>query len=88
MATSTNDSSIVSIRKHLTLLRDKQNYEKWSEDMEVELERHNCWSIIDGSITEPTLTRNSSQTDSEYATALSEFYLTNLTYKAWKQTNA
>jgi hypothetical protein len=41
MATLTNDFSIVSIRKHLTLLRDKQNYKKWSEDMEVELERHN-----------------------------------------------
>ena len=88
MATSTNDTSVASIRKYLTLLRDKQNYEKWSEDMEIELERHNCWSIIDGSITEPTLTRNPSQTDSEYATALSEFYLTDLAHKAWKQTNA
>jgi hypothetical protein len=88
MATSTNNTSVASIRRHLTLLRDKQNYEKWSEDMEIELERHNCWSIINESINEPSLTRNPTQTDSEYATALSEFYLTNLTHRAWKQTNA
>jgi hypothetical protein len=88
MATSTNDTSVASIRRHLTLLRDKQNYEKWSEDMEIELERHNCWSIIDGSIAEPSLTRVPTQTDSEYATALSEFHLTNPAHRAWKQTNA
>jgi hypothetical protein len=41
--------------------------------MEIELERHNYWSIINKSITEPSLTRNSTQTDSEYATTLSEF---------------
>jgi hypothetical protein len=56
--------------------------------MEIELERHNCWSIIDGNIIEPILTRNPLQTDSEYAIALSEFYLINLAYKAWKQINA
>jgi hypothetical protein len=56
--------------------------------MEIELKKHNYWSIIDGSITELILTRNPSQTDSEYVTALSEFYLTNLAHKAWKQTNA
>jgi hypothetical protein len=54
------DISVISIRKYLTLLRDKQNYEKWSEDIKIELKKYNYWSIIDGSITEPILTRNPS----------------------------
>jgi hypothetical protein len=56
MATLTNDSSAY-IRKHITPFRDKQNFEKWSEDMEIELGKLNCWKFIIGVIIELMLPR-------------------------------
>ena len=88
MATSNEDNASAYIRKHIKPLRDKQNFEKWSEDMEIELGKLNCWKLITGAIIEPTLPRSPTQSDAAYEQALSDFYLSNAAYEAWERKNA
>jgi hypothetical protein len=88
MATSNEDNASAYIRKHIKPLRDKQNFEKWSEDMEIELGKLNCWKLTTGAIIEPTLPRSSTQSDAAYEQALSDFYLSNAAYEAWERKNA
>jgi hypothetical protein len=87
MATLTNDSSAY-IRKHIIPFRDKQDFEKWSEDMEIELGTLNCWKLITGAIIEPMLPRSFTQSEAAYEQALSEFYFSNNAYETWEQKNA
>jgi hypothetical protein len=56
--------------------------------MEIELEKLNCWKLITKAIIEPTLPRLPIQSDTAYEQALSDFYLSNAAYEAWKRKNA
>jgi hypothetical protein len=87
MATLNEDNASVYIRKHIKPLRDKQNFEKWSEDMEIELGKLNCWKLIIRAIIKPILPRSPTQSDTAYEQALSDFYLSNITYEAWERKN-
>ena len=82
MATLNEDNASVYIRKHIKPLRDKQNFEKWSENMEIELGKLNCWKLITGTIIKPILSRSPTQSEIAYEQVLSEFYLSNIAYEA------
>jgi hypothetical protein len=59
MATLNKDNASAYIRKYIKPLRDKQNFEKWSENMEIELEKLNCWKLTIGAIIKLILPRSS-----------------------------
>jgi hypothetical protein len=65
MAILINDFSAY-IRKHITPLRDKQNFEKWSEDMKIELGKLNCWKLITETIIELMLSHFLTQSEAAY----------------------
>ena len=70
MAISADDMSIIYVKRHITFFRDKQNYEKWSEDMKVEFKKLNCWKLVIGLLKEPQCARTAIMTDSEYDEAI------------------